>query len=129
MVEITFTLSSLPKLLPIDFMGQEVNGLIVNGNRIEGSAVRTGEYLVIPRALLVAGVNVIGIYYTNSYNNDNVGCLSYVDSLDSDKQYICTNFEPYGAHRFIPCFDQPDLRAPVTFNVITSNPGWIVACN
>lgn len=129
LVEITFTLSSLPKLLPIDFMGQQINGLIINGNRIDGDAVINGEFLVIPGGFLVAGVNVIAIYYTSSYNNDGIGCLSYVDKFDFDKQYICTNFEPHGAHRFIPCFDQPDLRAPVTFNVIASNFGWIVASN
>ena len=34
-----------------------------------------------------------------------------------NNQYVYTKFEPYGAHRFFPCFDQPDLKAPITFNV------------
>lgn len=39
-----------------------------------------------------------------------------------------TKFEPYGAHRFFPCFDQPDLKAPITYNVIVPD-GWLAAAN
>ena len=48
--------------------------------------------------------------------------MSFVDGSDgTDKEYIFTHFEPYGAHKLFPCFDQPDLKATTAFNLIVSN--------
>lgn len=46
----------------------------------------------------------------------------------SDAYYTYTKFKPYGAHKFIPCFDQPDLKAPVIFNIILPS-DWIAVSN
>ena len=55
--------------------------------------------------------------------------MSYFESVASlNNQYVYTNFGIHGAHRFFPCFDQPDLKASFTFNVIF--PGdWITVSN
>jgi aminopeptidase N len=83
--------------------------------------------LYIPGSNLLFGANFISIHYKNKYNNDGLGCMSYIET-DTAKQYIYTKFEPYGAHRFIPCFDQPDLKAKAVFNVIVPI-GWKVIGN
>jgi aminopeptidase N len=33
--------------------------------------------------------------------------------------------EPYSAHKWFPCFDQPDLKAPYELLVLASK-GWTV---
>jgi aminopeptidase N len=78
---------------------------------------------------LQEGVNNIAVYYTNLYNNDGLGCLSFIDdSTDPPLDYTYTQFEPYSAHRFFPCFDQPDLKAVASFNIILPT-DWVAVAN
>lgn len=63
------------------------------------------------------GSNIIGVHYSNKYDNDGSGCVSFIDS--SSKQYISTQFAPYYANRVFPCFDQPDLKAKMKLSVIS----------
>lgn len=68
-------------------------------------------------SLLKVGHNVVGVHYSNSYNNDGSGCVSFID-VDG-KQYIYTQFEPYYANRVFACFDQPDLKAKMRLYVVS----------
>lgn len=55
--------------------------------------------------------------------------MTFTEKINGDDfQYIYTNFEPYGAHRFVPCFDQPDLKASASF-IITAPDDWKAAGN
>ena len=54
--------------------------------------------------------------YNNEYNNDRMGCITF---KDNDLQYIYTDFEPYGANRVFPCFDQPNLKAKMRISLVT----------
>lgn len=65
----------------------------------------------------MVGHNTVGVHYSNSYNNDGSGCVSFVDV--DQKQYIYTQFEPYYANRVLACFDQPDLKAKMRLYVIS----------
>jgi aminopeptidase N len=66
---------------------------------------------------LKVGTNVVVVEYSNTYNNDGSGCVSFTD-LDTC-QYIYTQFAPYYANRVFPCFDQPDLKAVFRLYMIT----------
>ena len=69
------------------------------------------------------------VQYKNAFNNDGLGCMSFSENyLTYDYQYIYTNFQPYGAHRLVPCFDQPDLKARASF-FITAPDDWMAAGN
>ena len=57
------------------------------------------------------------MHYSNSYNNDGNGCVSFID-VDG-KQYIYTQFEAYYANRVFACFDQPDLKAKMRLYVVS----------
>lgn len=117
LTELNFELTSLPKLLPIDFKTTKVIDLVVNGFNVE--PILWGEYLMIPKVYLVLGLNSIAVHYSNKFDNDGLGCLSYIDlSTSPPKYYTYTQFEPHSCHRFIPCFDQPDLKATLSLNVI-----------
>ena len=45
-----------------------------------------------------------------------------------DAETLYTNFEPFGAHRMFPCFDQPDLKG--TYGLTVDAPArWTVVAN
>ncbi len=112
--EISFELNNLPTELPLDFNGK-VTRLVVNGQSTE--VKHNDGFLFLDVSLLKEGHNTVGVHYSNSYNNDGSGCVSFVD-VDG-KQYIYTQFEPYYANRVFPSFDQPDLKAKMRLNVVS----------
>jgi aminopeptidase N len=75
--------------------------------------------MMIPRVYLTLGPNVLTVRYTSKFSNDGFGCVSFTDtSVEPHQFYTYTHFEPYFAHRVFPCFDQPDLKAPLSLTVI-----------
>jgi hypothetical protein len=78
LAEITFNLTSLPKLLPIDFVSSEIKNLVVNDSDVFGAP--QDEFLIIPRLYLKKGVNHIQVNYVNKFNNDGLGCMGYIDN-------------------------------------------------
>jgi aminopeptidase N len=112
--EIRFELLSIPHELPLDFNGN-VTRFIVNNEVLQPTIV--DGFLLIQASQLKVGQNTIGVHYSNSYNNDGSGCVSFVD-VDT-KQYIYTQFAPYYANRVFACFDQPDLKAIMRLYVIS----------
>ena len=50
---------------------------MVNGNSVEG--IVNNEFLLIPKVYLNVGLNTVAVYYTNNFNNDGFGCMSYFD--------------------------------------------------
>ena len=86
-----------------------------------------GVTLTLPASQLMGGSNNIEIRYENPYDRTSSGVHRFLDPED-DGEYIYTDFEPYLAHRLMPCFDQPDLKA--TFRVtVTAPANWEVISN
>jgi aminopeptidase N len=84
---------------------------------------------MLPRAYLKAGKNTVTINYTAPLSNDGYGCLWFIDTTETPhKYYTYTHFEPYSAHKVFPCFDQPDLKAQMSLNIIAPL-GWIAGGN
>ena len=71
--------------------------------------------------------NVVEIAYTNEYDHIGAGLHQFVDPEDGE-EYLYTHFEPYDAHRLLPCFDQPDIKASLDLTV-TAPSEWEVAAN
>ena len=63
--------------------------------------------------------------YTNLYNQDRIGCIKFIDQ---GQEYVYTHFEPYGAHRVFPCFDQPNLKAKMKIGIVTPSQ-WLAISN
>lgn len=111
--------------LSVDLMTKKITEVKVNGKIIGDYIARTGS-LDIPPKYLTPSVQ-IEIAYTNSYNKDGEGFQHSVDPEDK-AEYVFTDFEPYHAHHFFPCFDQPDLKA--TYKVTVDGPkDWKVIGN
>ncbi len=94
--------------LSIDFLGKKVLAVRVNGNVVTDLVQRTGSFDIPAKHL--AKTNRIEIEYVTEFSKDGEGVMHVVDSEDGN-EYVFTDFEPYGAHRLFPCFDQPDLKA------------------
>jgi aminopeptidase N len=76
---------------------------------------------------LQAGANRIEIAYRHPFSGNGDGLYRFKDPEDA-KVYLYTNFEPYGAHKVFPCFDQPDLKASFELTVETPE-DWEVISN
>jgi aminopeptidase N len=61
------------------------------------------------------------------YVNDGDGMHVFVDPAD-DERYVSALLGMDVAHRVFPCFDQPDLKAPITLGV-TAPKDWTVVAN
>ena len=68
--------------------------------------------------------NKVLIKYSNVYDNDGSGCVSFIDT--DKKQYLYTQFEPNMASRVFPLFDQPDLKARMEL-AISCHESWPTA--
>lgn len=62
--------------------------------------------------------NYISFDFENTFVDTSQGLKKFTDTKD-DKTYIFSNSEPFYCHRWFPCFDQPDIRACLTLQVIT----------
>jgi len=81
----------------------------------------------MPAKYLKVGSNIVTLKLWNKYRNDGVGLHSFVDPVDKE-QYLYTKFEPDHCHWFLPVFDQPDLKADLTMNLVI--PGdWTAVSN
>ena len=108
----------------IDFTTAEVERLEINGRAAEPRLER--NRLLLDGADLGAE-NTVRIAYRNQYDHIGAGLHQFTDPEDG-AEYLYTHFEPYDAHRLLPCFDQPDLKATLKLDV-TAPSEWQVVSN
>ena len=88
----------------------------------------TGYRLDLPAsALTAADEHVVLVRYESEYDHTGDGFHQFIDPEDGE-EYLYTNFEPYAAHRLLPCFDQPDLKARLSLSV-TAPASWELIAN
>jgi aminopeptidase N len=61
--------------------------------------------------------NIVEIHFKNKYYTDTRGIHKYIDVDGS--QFLQTSTEPFWGNRFVPYFDQPDLKGRFTLKAIT----------
>lgn len=121
-----FSLKNNSQPLRIDALFNKISKITVNGSQVSNHTIEYG-YLLIPYQYLAVGSNIIDIEYETNYSKKNHGLQHFKDPLDQ-REYIFTDSEPYGAHLFYPCFDQPDLKA--TFDITMVAPqNWVAISN
>lgn len=125
-LNLQFDLKNAAKDLRLDFFEGDVKSMTVNGKSV-ALTQKKKYWIVLPGATLVEGANVVHVEYSQEFSRTGEGLHRFVDPVDK-KVYLYTQFEPYDANRFVPCFDQPDLRsilklrakAPKSWTVISS---------
>ena len=125
---IRFTLSQ-PAEGPIFlcFRGETIHAMPLNGSDV-AKPNWNGYRLTLDAALLKRGAeNLLEVEYENPFDTGGDGVFRFVDPEDG-AEYIYTNFEPYEAHRMAPLFDQPDIKAQLTLEVLAPE-AWAVMAN
>ncbi|MDQ0725657.1 aminopeptidase N [Microbacterium sp. W4I20] len=106
----------------LDFIGEEVRRLVVNG--VEQEIVYDGARISLSG---LAGANVVRVEAIGAYSRSGEGLHRFHDPVD-DATYLYTQYEPADARRVMACFEQPDMKAAYTF-VIDAPSGWEVLSN
>ncbi len=123
---VAFTLESIPAKLFLDFQGDKLEKLVVNGHPVKRASIENYRVYLAPEFLKI-GRNHVAIRYTNQFDTDGTGLHRFVDPIDG-REYFFSHFEPFKANRLFPCFDQPDLKA--SFSVTVEAPtGWKIISN
>lgn len=113
--EIRFDLKENSKALRLDFFEGKVSSLKVNG-QVVGADAKSNFWINLPASALKVGANVVNIDYSADYSRQGQGLHKFTDP-QTKEVFLYTQFETFDANRFMPCFDQPDLRATLTMTV------------
>lgn len=109
----------------IDLTGETIEFLSLNGEQINNPDWN-GHRITLPGNLLKAE-NLLHITYENEYDHTGDGLHQFIDPEDN-QEYLYSNFEPFSAHKLLPCFDQPDIKA--TYRLTVAAPShWEVIHN
>ena len=100
-----------------------LNGVAVDVSALDGSAL-DGRRLRLDG---LAADNEVVVDAVMSYSHDGEGLHRHVDPADGQAYVYAMSFLDAGP-RWFACFDQPDLKAPVTLTVRAPQ-GWTVAGN
>lgn len=118
----TLTFASTVGETWIDFLGESIDELVVNGE------TRPAEW--DGARLRVTGLsahNVVRVHGRARYSSSGEGLHRFHDPVD-DEVYLYTQYEPADCRRAYPCFEQPDMKARWRFRV-TAPDGWEVLSN
>ncbi len=124
---ISFTLTDYSNDLRVDYKQGKILNLKING-KDEKTFRQSGQAFFLPSADLKEGSNTVLINYQHEYDHEGVGFHRFQDPKDH-AVYLYTMFEPNDAARFMPCFDQPDIKgvfslsltAPQSWQIVSSN--------
>lgn len=129
-VEMKFTLSHdscKSDDIFVDYRGDKVHILNINGKILSGGNPFHGHRIHFPKEYLKQGVNQVEIRFTSAYVRDCAG-IQYFKDKDDGEEYLYSDFEPHSCHNSFPCFDQPDLKATYEFLAVVPK-GWSVFSN
>ncbi|GAB6857432.1 aminopeptidase N [Microbacterium xylanilyticum] len=106
----------------IDFLGEAVHEVVLNDTSqdVEWDGARI-------RLRGLAAHNTVVIRATGAYSRSGEGLHRFADPVDGGV-YLYTHDEPADARRFMACFEQPDMKAPLTV-VVTAPAEWEVLAN
>ena len=110
----------------IDLAATTLDSVELNGTALDPGTHRfDGHRLRLPG--LHATGNRLVVRAHCAYQVHGIGLHRTVDPVD-DRVYVYTHFEPFDAHKVFACFDQPDLKGPVSMTVRAPS-SWRVCSN
>ena len=109
----------------LDFRGRRLNKITVNKTNVPPSAFN-GAHVRMPANLLLDGVNQATLEFVSEVAASGASIIKSHDPDGSD--YLYTLLVPADANQLFPSFDQPDLKARVTFS-LEAPKEWAVVAN
>ncbi|HEY0953005.1 aminopeptidase N [Nocardioides sp.] len=107
-----------------DLVGAEVHEITLNGESIDPATAYADSRIALSG---LAAENELVVRADCTYSRTGEGLHRFVDPAD-DRVYLYSQFEVPDARRVYTTFEQPDLKAPFTFNV-TAPAHWKVVSN
>ncbi len=114
-----------PINLSVDFVKGSVEAVIVNKQEVK-DFTKNDNFILIPKKHMKKGKNTVAVSFTKEFSKTGSGLYRFKDETDN-KVYVYTDFEPYDANEFAPLFDQPDLKAKYTLNVVTPDDWKVIS--
>ncbi|MCX5762685.1 MAG: M1 family aminopeptidase [Gemmatimonadetes bacterium] len=124
-VAVSFTRSGSGDVI-LDFRGRRLGTVEVNGQAVARPDFN-GAHLRLSASTLSAGRNTVSLAFVADIAPSGASIIRSTDRTDGN-DYLYTLLVPADANQLFPCFDQPDLKARVTFTLRT-RPSWTVAAN
>lgn len=113
--QIFFQLKDAGQPLRVDFFEGTVSKITMNGQAVPLTA-KQKYWIELPVQVLKIGSNNLEIEFTQSYSKQGQGLHRFKDPKTSEV-FLYSQFETFDANRFMPCFDQPDLRSTLSLQV------------
>ncbi|MBZ5737372.1 aminopeptidase N [Nocardioides mangrovi] len=107
-----------------DLVGAEVHEITLNGRSLDPATAYADSRIALPG---LEADNELVVVADCTYSRTGEGLHRFVDPAD-DRVYLYSQFEVPDARRVYTTFEQPDLKAPFTFNV-TAPDHWKVVSN
>ncbi|TJZ55831.1 aminopeptidase N [Streptomyces piniterrae] len=107
-----------------DLLAPSVTSVTLNGRALDVASVFDGTRIALDG---LAAENTLVVDAQCAYSRTGEGLHRFVDPEDGEV-YLYTQYEPADARRVFANFEQPDLKAPFTFEV-TAPEGWRVLSN
>jgi aminopeptidase N len=107
-----------------DLIAPAVTSVRLNGRELDPAAVFDGSRIALEG---LAERNTLVVDARCAYSRTGEGLHRFEDPEDHEV-YLYTQYEPADARRVFANFEQPDLKAPFTFQV-TAPEGWTVLSN
>ena len=110
----------------IDFRGRRLTHIAANGIPLTTDAFN-GAHIRVPARLLHADKNRIDAEFVTDIAASGTSIIKSHDASDGS-DYLYTLLVPADASQLFPCFDQPDLKARISFS-LTASRTWTVLAN
>ncbi|SDT49301.1 aminopeptidase N [Jiangella sp. DSM 45060] len=108
----------------LDLIAPTVHEVVLNGTALDPADVYDGARV---RLTGLTSENEVKVVADAAYMHTGEGLHRFVDPVD-DEVYLYSQFEVADARRVYACFEQPDLKAEVTF-LVDAPSGWQVVSN
>ena len=110
----------------LDFRGLALDSARANGRPVAG-LVANGAHIRVPAVALRDGENTLDFRFAAAVAPAGASVIRFHDTVDA-ADYLYTLLVPADANALFPCFDQPDLKARVTFTLRTPR-AWTAVAN
>ncbi|WP_029088276.1 aminopeptidase N [Brevibacterium album] len=108
----------------IDLIAASVESITINDVPLDPAVAFDGARIAFP---VREGANRLIVLAQGLYSRSGEGLHRFTDPADGNT-YLYTQYEPTDARRVAAVFDQPDLKAAYTFQVLAPA-GWTVLSN
>jgi aminopeptidase N len=110
----------------LDWRGRRLTRIMSNGHEVPLAAANDA-HIRIPAKALEAGENTVELWFVSDIAPSGASIIRTHDQTDGS-DYLYTLLVPADADQLFPCFDQPDLKARVTFALVTPR-AWTALAN